>query len=232
MGLPSFFNWSGGKDSALALWQAQQTDLYEVRALLTTVSGVHNRILMHGVRTELLQLQARALGLPLHLAHMPDQTSMEAYQTVMAQAVDMLKAQGLAAALFGDIFLEDLRAYREALLQPAGLQADFPIWGRDTTELLETFWRLGFKALIVCTDEGKLGPNFAGRELDEACVRDFPAGVDPCGENGEYHTFVYQAPNFAAPVKFILGEKTRRTYPSPNGNGAQVAFWFCDLLPA
>jgi uncharacterized protein (TIGR00290 family) len=236
MRAPAFFNWSGGKDSALALWHAQQGNAYDVRALLTTVSAAHNRILMHGVRAELLQAQARALGLPLHQALMPHQPTMDAYNATMQQTVNALKAQGLTHALFGDIYLEDLRAYREQQLHAAGLQAAFPIWGRDTRALLVDFWQAGFKAVIVCVDESKLDASFAGRTLDAACVEAFPPGVDPCGENGEYHTFVYDAPNFAAPIPITLGPRERHTYPAPRTDnsaaGAEAAFWFCDLLPA
>ncbi|MBG8555294.1 Dph6-related ATP pyrophosphatase [Hymenobacter guriensis] len=226
-------NWSGGKDAALALYHLLHDARYHVTDLLTSVSAPYQRVAMHGVRVELLEAQARHIGLPLKQLLLPDMPDMAAYEQQMAAALAPLQARGITHAAFGDIFLEDLRLYREQQLAQVGLAAVFPLWQRDSLELLREFWALGFRAVVVCVNEQQLDQSFCGRLLDEDFVRDLPPGVDPCGENGEFHSFVFEAPYFQEPVLFTFGEQVRRTYPAPAGSPAATAgFWFQDLLPA
>ncbi|RFM26741.1 diphthine--ammonia ligase [Deminuibacter soli] len=234
-------NWSGGKDSALCLYKALQSGQYNVSHLLTSVNSVHDRISMHGVRRSLLLQQAAALGLPLHTIELPEQPGMAEYETAMLEKVTMLKNAGCTHALFGDIFLEDLRVYRENKLKQAGIQCVFPLWKQSTAELAKEFIALGFKSVIVCVNEQYLDRSFCGRVIDEAFLNDLPANVDPCGENGEFHSFVYEAPMYKNPIAFTLGETIHRTYEAPKttdtGNSqmnqaSAYGFYFTDLLPA
>ena len=241
---PAIFNWSGGKDSALALHKVQQSGHYRIQTLLTTVSEAYQRVSMHGVRTELLDRQAASLGLPCHKLLLPDTPTMEAYEQHMAVALSGLAQQGATAAIFGDIFLEDLRRYREAQLAKLQLQAVFPLWGVPTHELMREFLALGFKTITTCVNEKYLDRSFVGRVVDEDFLRDLPPHVDPCGENGEFHTFVFDGPLFREPIAFEKGEIVRRTYqPAPSANEADhacgeqaapnpfdTAFWYCDLV--
>lgn len=237
----AFFNWSTGKDSALALHALQRQGDREVVSLLTTVSSVHRRVIQHGVRVELLERQAAALGLPLDIAWMSDSPAMAEYEAAMSAAVARMKARGCVEAGFGDIFLADLRAYREAKLASAGVAAAFPLWKRDPRALIEQFIAEGFRAVVVCIDATRLDRSFAGRELDASFLADLPAGVDPCGENGEYHTFCYDGPIFREPVRFRRGEIVPRSYPLSTGGrdggdpvreaGPKAHYWFCDLVP-
>jgi uncharacterized protein (TIGR00290 family) len=233
--IKAYMNWSGGKDSSLCLHRVWQQQQYAVQCLLTSVNAVHNRISMHGVRRSLLEAQARAIGLPLRTIELPEQTTTETYNDILLQTAQSLQAEGLQHALFGDIFLEDLRRYREQQLAEAGISAVFPLWQENTATLMHEFLGLGFKAIIVCVNEQLLDQSFCGRLIDETFVRDLPSGVDVCGENGEYHSFVFDGPIFQQPVAFQKGEVIRRTYPAPQtGNPAAPAeygFYFCDLLP-
>ena len=223
--------WSGGKDSALALYELRRSDRYQVVSLFTTVAAEYDRISHHGVRTALLRAQAAAIGLPVEIlllavtapgACKPDDTvAMGAYERLMEDAMRRYRDAGIRSIAFGDIFLERLRGYRERNLAKLDMTGVFPIWHRETTELVATFVGLGFKADLVCVDAQKLGRAWAGRALDEDFLRDLPAGVDPCGENGEYHSFVYDGPIFHWPVKVVRGTTVQR--------GAQ---FFADLLPA
>lgn len=182
-----------------------------------------------------------ALGLPLDVAWMSDSPGMAEYEAAMSAAVARMKARGCAEAVFGDIFLADLRAYREEKLASAGVAAAFPLWKRDTRALVEQFIAEGFRAVVVCIDATRLDRSFAGRELDASFLADLPAGVDPCGENGEYHSFCYDGPVFREPVRFRRGEVVPRSYPlaaggpdegDPSGQNVRKAhFWFCDLVP-
>jgi len=215
------FCWSGGKDSAMALHALQSAaGEYRVTALLTTVTENYDRVSMHGVRRVLLERQAESIGLPLHEVPIPPQCVNTTYEARMKEALLEHYAKGVRHVAFGDIFLEDLRVYREQNLAQVGMNALFPIWKRDTRELAQDFLRLGFRAIAVCVDPRVLDPSFAGRVLDEAFFADLPAGVDPCGENGEFHTFVYEGPIFHKPIYFLVGEKVIRD-----------GFCFCDLLP-
>ncbi|HZW31760.1 MAG TPA: diphthine--ammonia ligase [Isosphaeraceae bacterium] len=229
---PVVLSWSGGKDSAMALYELRRSAEYEVVSLLTTVAIEYNRVSHHGVRAQLLEAQAAALGLPLETlgistrsAHpcRPDSDDgvMHEYERLMMETLLRYKASGVAAVAFGDIFLQDLRAYRESNLAQVGMKALFPIWRRCTTELVYTFLDLGFRAYVACVDAEKLGESFAGRALDRDFVRDLPAQVDPCGELGEYHSFVFDGPIFQRPVRVHVGEVVLRDVR-----------YFADLLPA
>ena len=234
----AYFNWSGGKDSSLALHYLLQSGEYDIQQLVTTVNSVQGRISMHGVRRELLQLQAESIGIPVHAILLPDSPSMSEYEQEMERQMQPLIDAGLHYSIFGDIFLEDLRKYREDKLKEKGLTAVFPLWKRDTGELVETFIDLGFKTVIVCVQAEKLDASFAGRTIDRKFLEDLPADVDPCGENGEFHTFVYDGPIFSKPVEFNLGERIFKTYDSPNDENdncgasdrkAQNGFHYIDL---
>jgi uncharacterized protein (TIGR00290 family) len=215
------FCWSGGKDSAMALHTLLQRPSVRVAALLTTVTDIYDRISMHGVRRELLVQQAQSIGLPLHEVRIPPQCVNTIYEARMEQALRVYYAQGVRTVAFGDIFLEDLRMYREKNLARIGMTALFPIWKRDTRELIRSFHAARFRAVAACIDPKVLDRSFAGRELDEQFFRDLPPTVDPCGENGEFHTFVFDGPIFRNPISVRAGEVIERD-----------SFIYCDLLPA
>lgn len=217
---PILFCWSGGKDSAMAMHALQARSDVRVAALLTTVTEGYDRVSMHGVRRTLLRQQAESLRLPLHEVLIPPQCVNPIYQSRMEDAMLLYRQQGVRKVAFGDIFLEDLRIYREKNLARVGMEALFPIWKRDTRELIRTFHSEGFRAISVCIDGKILDPSFVGRELDESFFRDLPPSVDPCGENGEFHTFVFAGPLFHHPIPFTTGEVVERD-----------SFVFCDLLP-
>jgi len=218
---PILFCWSGGKDSAMALHTLVQQKQFRVVALLTTVTEGYERISMHGVRRELLQRQAQSIALPLHEVRIPPQCVNPIYEARMEEALRLYFDQGVRKVAFGDIFLEDLRAYREKNLARIGMTALFPIWKRDTRELIRFFHANQFRAIAACVDSKILAPSFSGRELDDSFFRDLPPEADPCGENGEFHTFVFDAPIFHFPVHVRTGEVVDRD-----------GFVFCDLLPA
>jgi uncharacterized protein (TIGR00290 family) len=217
---PILFCWSGGKDSAMALYALLRQQDVRVTTLLTTVTEGYQRISMHGVRRELLQRQAQSIGLPLHEVRIPPQCVNPIYEARMEEALRAHYDQGVRKVAFGDIFLEDLRAYREKNLARIGMTALFPLWKRDTRELIRSFHAQRFRAIAVCVDPKVLDRRFAGRELDESFFADLPPGVDPCGENGEFHTFVFDGPVFHFPIPVRLGEVVNRD-----------GFVFCDLLP-
>ncbi len=218
---PILFCWSGGKDSAMALHTLLQQKHFRVVTLLTTVTETYDRIAMHGVRRELLRQQAESIGLPLHEVFIPPQCVNPIYESRMEEVLRLFYNQGVRQVAFGDIFLEDLRAYREKNLARIGMTALFPIWKRDTRELIHFFHQQHFRAIAACIDSKVLGPSFAGRELDESFFHDLPANVDACGENGEFHTFVFDGPIFQSPIPIRTGEIVNRD-----------GFIFCDLLPA
>jgi uncharacterized protein (TIGR00290 family) len=213
-------SWSGGKDSALTLLELRETFGCDPCALITTVTDTYNRISMHGVRRELLALQAQALGLPLAEVLIPPSCSNEIYEARLRKAFASKRLRSVTEVAFGDLFLEDVRAYREERLAAAGKRGLFPLWGRDTTELAQHFISLGFEAVIVCVDPRTLDAAFAGRRYDERLLAQLPSEVDPCGENGEFHTFVHGGPIFAVPIACATGEVVERD-----------AFVFCDLIP-
>ena len=216
---PILFCWSGGKDSAMALHTLLQQRDVHIAALLTTVTETYNRISMHGVRSELLAQQARSLDLPLHEVLIPPQCVNPVYEARMEEALRIYLDQGVRKVAFGDIFLEDLRAYREKNLARIGMTALFPIWKRDTRELIRSFHANKFRAIAVCIDSKILAPTFAGRELDASFFHDLPPQADPCGENGEFHTFVFDGPIFKSSIHVRTGEVVNRD-----------GFIFCDLL--
>jgi uncharacterized protein (TIGR00290 family) len=220
-------SWSGGKDSALALRALREELRIEPEALITTITADYGRVTMHGVRRRLVRAQARAVGLPLVEVEIPARCPNDVYEAMMRQA---LGAPPLACAdtiAFADLFLADIRAYREERLRAAGREGLFPLWGRDTRELAEAFIRAGFKATLVCVDLAYLDAAFLGRRFDESLLSDLPARVDPCGENGEFHTFVHDGPIFGHPVQVENGEAVIR-----DGYGFQELVGICGGRPA
>lgn len=218
---PALLSWSGGKDSCLALWEIHRAAELRVAALLTTVTRDYGRISMHGVRCDLLERQAEVLGLPLHQVQISKGAGNSDYEAEMGKALAHYRARGVNRVAFGDLFLEDIRFYRQKLLAEHHMSGVYPVWGRDTRRLIHEFIGLGFRAVVVCVDPARLDPRFVGRSIDARFIEELPQGVDPCGENGEFHSFVFDGPLFAEPVKFTLGETVCRE-----------GFWFSDLLPA
>jgi uncharacterized protein (TIGR00290 family) len=217
---PVLMSWSGGKDSCLALYEIQKSTDYRVAALLTTVTRDYDRISMHGVRRVLLERQALSLGLPLHQVLISKGASNQEYETKLIEAVSSYRDQRIDSIVFGDLFLADIKTYRDQFLARHNLLGIYPVWMRDTAEFIKEFIELGFKAVLTCVNGDALDPSFAGMIIDQSFLSALPAHVDPCGENGEFHTFVYDGPNFAQPVEFSVGETVSRD-----------GFWFCDLLP-
>lgn len=215
--------WSGGKDSNMALHVLQQqTDEYEIVSLLSTVTEGYARVSMHGVRRALIRQQAESLGLPLYEVWLTQNSSNEEYDTRMTAAVRHFQLQGVRATAFGDLFLEDVRNYRiKNLARVGNMRGLFPLWQRDTTQLVHDFIELGFKARICTCDPRMLDPSFCGRVIDEQFLADLPDGVDPAGENGEFHSFVYDGPNFSQPIPIEVAEPIERE-----------GFIYCDLIPA
>ncbi|MGZ8457830.1 MAG: Dph6-related ATP pyrophosphatase [Gemmatirosa sp.] len=216
----ALLSWSGGKDSALALHRVREHASVRVDALLTTVTDGHDRVSMHGVRRALLDAQAAAIGLPLTTVRIPPVCTNDEYESRTGEALADYAARAGQAVVFGDLFLADVRAYRERLLAPHGLAARFPLWGEDTTALARRFVALGFRATLVCVDPRQLDASFVGCPYDDALLDALPPGVDPCGERGEFHTFVHDGPIFRRPVPVRTGEIVERG-----------GFAFADLLP-
>ncbi len=214
-------SWSSGKDSAWALHVLRQQSEYEIAGLLTTINSAFDRVAMHSTRRALVEMQAAAAGLPLTVAPLPWPCSNEDYERIMKGVCDQVVAQGITAVAFGDLFLADVRAYRERQLKDTGLEPLFPLWQAPTGELAHEMVRSGLRAKLVCVDPKKLAPEFAGRDFDEQLLSDLPAGVDPCGENGEFHSFVHAGPMFDRKIPVVPGECVQRD-----------GFWFCDVLPA
>jgi uncharacterized protein (TIGR00290 family) len=213
--------WSSGKDSAFALVDTLRAGELDVAGLLTTVTADYARVSMHGVREEVLELQARAAGLPLHRVRIPAACVNAEYERAMGEAVRAARADGVTHVVFGDIFLEDVRAYRERMLEGTGISPVFPLWGRETRELAREMLDAGLAATIVCVDPRRLPESFAGRAFDRTLLDDLPPGVDPCGENGEFHTCVTDGPMFSACVPLRAGEIVQRD-----------GFVFADLVPS
>lgn len=239
----ALFNWSGGKDSSICLHKVLQSGEFEIACLVTTVSEKYQRISMHGVRVELLEQQAASIGISLYKAMVPEWPTMESYNELMQKTLGRFKQEGIGVSIFGDIFLEDLRKYREEKLADMGFKGVFPLWKTPTDELAQEFIDLGFKAIIVCVDEKHLDKSFAGRAYDESFLNDLPEGVDPCGENGEFHSFVYDGPIYTKPIEFDRGEVVYRKY-EPKKKTEEVTdgyecgpdtvpvtgFFYCDLV--
>jgi uncharacterized protein (TIGR00290 family) len=199
-------SWSGGKDSAMALWELRKAPEYEVVGLLAALTEEDHRITMHGTPAELIEAQADALGLPLECFEIPRRCSNTLYLQRFHEALARYREQGIMRVAFGDLYLDDIRDFREEALEAVGMEAIFPLWHRETKELCYAFLNAKFKAVVTCVAEGALAPEFAGRNYDRGFLADLPLSVDPCGENGEFHTFVYDGPNFAAPIPLKLGK--------------------------
>ncbi|MGH2403237.1 MAG: diphthine--ammonia ligase [bacterium] len=211
-------SWSGGKDSCMTLVELHRQRGVNVAALVTTVTEEYDRVSMHGVRRTLIERQAAALGLPLHTVYIPKSSSNRDYEARMEEAFEVYRQQGIRAVAFGDLFLADVRKYREEWFSRIRMQALFPIWHQDTLGLAKAFIDLGHRAVVTCVDGRVLAPTFAGRLVDHRFLRDLPKAVDPCGENGEFHTFVCTGPLFRREVDVDIGEVIQRE-----------VWHFCDL---
>jgi uncharacterized protein (TIGR00290 family) len=216
----AFVSWSSGKDSAFALCEARRLGLAEIVGVVTTVSERYDRVAMHGVRSELLDRQIAALQLPAIKVLIPSPCTNEIYEARMAKACATIKASGVQHLVFGDLFLEDIRAYRERTLAAIGMTPIFPLWGRHTRQLAAAMIDSGLLAHVVCLDPRRIPANFAGRRFDAALLQEIPAAVDPCGENGEFHTVVTQGPMFSAPIAVSIGQTVERD-----------GFVFTDVIP-
>ena len=212
----AYFNWSSGKDSALALYRAVTSGLYDVRALFSVVK-TDGRLAMHEVGEALLRCQADAIGIPFHPFHIDTSWTDAEYAACMSKAVGRFKAQGIATALFGDLYLDGLRRWREANCCQDGIRAEFPLWHVEPMDAVNEFIRLGFKAVITCVDCSVLDESFVGRTINKGFISDLPAGMDACGEQGEYHSFVYDGPLFRRPVDFKVKGRYCREF---EGNAA------------
>jgi len=233
------FNWSGGKDSSLALYYCLQNPELDIKYLVTTVNDAVDRISMHGVRTELLIKQAESIGIPLNQIRLPEMPDMTTYDNIMRKHLEHFKNEGITHSIFGDIFLEDLKNYRDARLAEAGLTGIYPLWKRDTNELINEFLSLGFDTVIACTQERL--ERIVGKEISHELILSLPDDVDVCGENGEFHTFAFKGPIFKKEIKYKTGEKVFKEYKAPqNTNDTCITdttkklsgFWYCDLIPA
>ena len=222
-------NWSSGKDAALAYHLLTQDDRYKVTHLLTTLSSEHERVFMHGVREHLLDIQAARMSLPLLKVKLPASPDDNIYKQAMLQTMTGLKQQGVSTAAYGDIFLEDLKVYREQQLVQVGMEGLFPLWKKDTRELVHAVENAGIEAIIVCVNEKYLGKEFLGKKINAEFFKNLPGNVDPCGENGEFHTFVYNAPFFSAPIPIVTGEVVHRTYTSSEDSKWDTGFYFLDV---
>ena len=233
----AIFCWSGGKDSSYCLHKVLTEGLFDVKYLLTTVNDKFKRISMHGVREALLESQAESIGIPLLKVRVSEGTNTE-YEKQMEAVLLMAKSEGINNVIFGDIFLEDLRLYRENNLAKIGMKGVFPIWKMDTKDLINDFVNRQFKTIICCTNDGFLGEEWIGREIDKSFIEQLPANIDPCGENGEFHTFCYDGPVFKKKIDITIGEKVYKALENEMDNVNTIptdiktkGFWFCDLLP-
>lgn len=229
-----FLNWSTGKDAAYALYCIQQERKYEVVRLLTTTNAAVDRVSMHGVRQELLLRQVEQLEIPIDIIALDASLTMETYEARMSEQLQLYLESDIKFSVYGDILLEDLKKFREHQLQKIGFTGVFPLWKRPTRALFIEMIEAGFKTIVVCVNTAFLDKSFLGRTLDVQFLADLPENVDPCGENGEFHTFVYDGPIFKSPVQFLRGEAVYKTYPAPRNQGevqeADYGYWFLDLL--
>lgn len=219
MTIPVLFNWSSGKDSSLSLNEMLQDKQYTVEALLTTITRDFKRVSMHGTREELVRRQAEAFGIPLKIIYISRDADNEEYEQKMRETLLGFREEGVFSVASGDIYLEEVRQYRVEKLASVGMDALFPVWGRDSGELAREFIELGFRAVVTCVDTEMLGGEFSGREFDEEFLSDLPEEVDPCGENGEFHTFCYDGPIFKEPVSVTKGDIVLRN----------DRYMFCDI---
>jgi uncharacterized protein (TIGR00290 family) len=227
----AFIGWSGGKDCTLALHKIIEEKIYKPEFLLTNVSSETKRVSMHGVRRELITRQEFSIGIKGRKIYLPADYTFETYNNYMRHECNLMKQRGIDYAVFGDIFLEDLKKYREEKLKECDLSGIFPLWKKPSIDIYNEFTDLGYKAMIVCVNSNKLGKEFLGKTLDKDLLEKFPAGVDCCGENGEFHTFAYEGPIFKKPVQFSLGETVYKTYEAPDKK-EDVGFYFLDLVPS
>jgi len=217
---PLVVSWSGGKDSTLALHEILNNRNYEVHSLITTVTEGYDRISIHGVRNELLEKQVQSIGLPLHKVSIPKDSTNEQYESALKKVLLKFKNKGINEIVFGDIFLEDVKKYRDELLNKLNMKGVYPIWKKDSKELARKFIELGFKAVTTCVDSQQIDKKFVGREYDSEFLNDLPNSADHCGENGEFHTFVYDGPLFDKKIDFTKGEIVFR----------DDRFYYCDLI--
>ncbi|MDO6743627.1 diphthine--ammonia ligase [Tenacibaculum soleae] len=239
----AYFNWSSGKDSAFALYKILEQKEYQIEKLITNVNKDYQRVSMHGLHENLLEAQAKSVGIPLEKIEFPADVTMGLYNEKMKKKTDELKQQGFNYGVFGDIFLEDLRKYRDTKLTEVGITGVYPLWKRDTKELLREFLALGFKTITVCVNAKKLGEEFVSRIIDEDFINELPDDVDVCGENGEFHTFCFDGPIFKNPIEFEIGEKLLKSYTLKKDDSQNchtntkekvknydTSFWYCDLI--
>ncbi|HVG11678.1 MAG TPA: diphthine--ammonia ligase [Flavisolibacter sp.] len=236
--MKAFINWSGGKDAALALHRCRGMKHLQVGCLFTNKVTASNRVSMHGVRWELVEAQAASIGLPLYQAELPSEPGSVVYEEEVSRQVKGLKELGYTTSVFGDIYLEDLKVYRQAQMSQLGMDCLFPLWREAPQAIIEEFLGLGFKAIVVCVDSSRLHPSFCGRLIDIDFINDLPADVDVCGENGEFHSFVFDGPIFKRPVRFQKGDQTIGSYAAPQSRHAlgtqlpkRIDFVYTDLLP-
>lgn len=237
----AYLNWSSGKDAAYALYLLQQQRQFEITKLVTTINSEVDRVSMHGLQKELLQQQAKQIGIPLHLISLPGNVSLSTYNSIMEEETLKLRAEGFTHSIFGDIFLEDLKEYRVQQLQKVELQPVFPLWQLDTKELMKSFLAAGFQAITVSVNAKVLDKSFCGRIIDEQFLADLPFGADPAGENGEFHSFVFNGPIFKDAVNFQKGEIVQRLFEpvekkdencfKAEPENWDTVFYYCDLLP-
>lgn len=233
----AIFSWSGGKDSAFCLQKVLNEKTFDVAYLLTTVNDQFHRISMHGVREALLEKQAESIGIPLLKVTVSEGTNQE-YERQMEAILTKAKSEGIQYVIFGDIFLDDLRVYREMNLAKIGMQGVFPLWKMDTVMLIRDFVNMQFKTVLSCTNDAYLGKEWVGREIDETFIDQLPMNVDPCGENGEYHSFCYEGPLFKKKIAFSVGEKVYKPLEIKSQDMKTLSiqtttkgFWYCDFIP-
>jgi uncharacterized protein (TIGR00290 family) len=235
--IPCIFNWSGGKDSSLALYRCLNNPDLDIKYLVTTVNDAVDRISMHGVRVELLIRQAESIGIPLYQIRLPEMPGMKEYDDTMRLHLEKFRSEGITHSIFGDIFLEDLKKYRDERLAEIGMTGIYPLWKRDTHELIDEFLALGFGTVIACT-QARL-EYFVGKEITKELIDELPNDVDVCGENGEFHTFAFKGPIFSKPINYKTGEKVFKEYKAPTGANDScvsdttpkiIGFWYGDLL--
>lgn len=224
----AYLNWSSGKDSSLALYHAMHSGKFSVETLFSVIKTGSKKIPMHGIGIELLSKQAKLIGIPLTIFQWDVQRSNKDYEFAMMKQIDKFQKQGITTALFGDLYMEPLRNAREQNCKRSGIKAEFPLWKIPQTEIMDEFIRLGFKAIITCIDSTVLPDYFLGKVIDAGLIKKFPSNVDICGENGEYHSFVFDGPFFYHPVKFDIRRKYYRDYPNPS-TGTMHRYWYLDL---